>query len=95
MSLQGARYSIPYFVNPKLNYIIEGPEKRFSPVTGFDLLSKTGNAYAARKNGAVQSLMRQTVSNLLDDMSPPSAALCRVAYVACHPILCAGPDHLD
>ncbi|CAL5229196.1 g12477 [Coccomyxa viridis] len=47
---QGARYSVPYFVNPKLNYIIEGPEKRFSPVTGFDLLSKTGNAYAARKN---------------------------------------------
>lgn len=52
--LQGARYSVPYFVNPKLNYIIEGPEKRFSPVTGFDLLSKTGNAYAARKNGAAQ-----------------------------------------
>ena len=53
-SLQGARYSIPYFVNPRLNYVIEGPEKRFSPVTGFDLLSKTGNAYAARKNGAVK-----------------------------------------
>ena len=50
--LQGARYSIPYFVNPKLNYVIQGPEKRFSPVTGFDLLSKTGNAYVARKNGA-------------------------------------------
>jgi hypothetical protein len=52
MHMQGARYSIPYFVNPKLNYIIQGPEKRFSPVTGFDLLSKTGNAYVARKNGA-------------------------------------------
>ncbi len=50
--LQGARFSIPYFVNPKLSYVIEGPEKHFSPVTGFDLLSKTGNAYAARKNGA-------------------------------------------
>ena len=51
VSLQGARYSIPYFVNPKLNYVIQGPEMRFSPVTGFDLLSKTGNAYAARKDG--------------------------------------------
>ena len=40
--LQGPRYSIPYFVNPKLNYAIQGPEKRWGPVTGFDLLSKTG-----------------------------------------------------
>ena len=55
--MQGARYSIPYFVNPKLNYVIEGPEKRFSPITGFDLLSKTGNAYAARKNGAPHRLV--------------------------------------
>ncbi|EFN58207.1 hypothetical protein CHLNCDRAFT_20260, partial [Chlorella variabilis] len=38
----GARYSIPYFVNPKLNYSIQGPNKRWGPVTGFDLLSKTG-----------------------------------------------------
>ena len=55
--MQGARYSIPYFVNPKLNYVIEGPEKRFAPVTGFDLLSKTGNAYAARKNGVAPLLV--------------------------------------
>jgi hypothetical protein len=48
--VQGPRWSIPYFVNPKLNYVIQGPEKKFGPVTGFDLLSKTGNAYAARKN---------------------------------------------
>ena len=47
---------MPYFVNPKLNFVIEGPQKRFSPVTGFDLLSKTGNAYAARKNGMLWSL---------------------------------------
>ena len=26
VSLQGARYSIPYFVNPKLNYVIQGPD---------------------------------------------------------------------
>ena len=58
VSLQGARYSIPYFVNPKLNYVIEGPKMRFSPVTGFDLLSKTGNAYAARKDGAAQLAVR-------------------------------------
>ena len=44
---------MPYFVNPKLNFVIEGPQKRFSRVTGFDLLSKTGNAYAARKNGTL------------------------------------------
>lgn len=55
MLLQGARYSIPYFVNPKLNYSIQGPEKRWGPVTGFDLLSKTGNAYAARKNSPDKS----------------------------------------
>jgi hypothetical protein len=40
--LQGPRYSIPYFVNPKLNYSIQGPNKRWGAVTGFDLLSKTG-----------------------------------------------------
>lgn len=50
--LQGGRYSIPYFVNLKLDYVIEGPENRFSPVIGYDLQSKTGNAYAACKNGA-------------------------------------------
>ena len=42
LPLQGPRYSIPYFVNPKLNYTIQGPQKRWGPVTGFDLLSKTG-----------------------------------------------------
>lgn len=26
---QGPRYSIPYFVNPKLNYVIQGPKKRW------------------------------------------------------------------
>ena len=40
--LQHTRYSIPYFFNPKLNYAIQGPEKRWAPVTGFDLLSLTG-----------------------------------------------------
>lgn len=39
---QGPRYSMPYFVNPKLNYVIQGPKKRWGPVTGFDMLSKTG-----------------------------------------------------
>ena len=41
---------MPYFVNPKLNYIFQGPEKKFPPLSGFDLLAKTGNAYEARKN---------------------------------------------
>lgn len=44
LSTQGERRSIPYFINPKLNYVIQGPKKKFSPVTGFDLLSKTGYA---------------------------------------------------
>ena len=39
---QGPRYSMPYFVNPKLNYVIQGAQKRWGPVTGFDMLSKTG-----------------------------------------------------
>ena len=42
--------SMPYFVNPKLNYVFQGPEKRFPPLSGFDLLAKTGNAYEARRN---------------------------------------------
>lgn len=42
--------SVPYFVNPKLNYVFQGPEKKFPPLSGFDLLAKTGNAYEARKN---------------------------------------------
>lgn len=29
-------------MNPKLNYKIQGPAGRWGPVTGFDLLSKTG-----------------------------------------------------
>jgi hypothetical protein len=58
---------MPYFVNPKLNYVIQGPEKRFSPVTGFDLLSKTGNAYVARKNGTSSA----TFSLLIQMRQPP------------------------
>lgn len=42
--------SIPYFVNPRLNYTFQGPEKKFPPLSGFDLLAKTGNAYEARKH---------------------------------------------
>lgn len=30
----------------RLNYVIQGPEKRWGPVTGFDLLSKTGGCPA-------------------------------------------------
>ena len=50
MSVQGSRMSVPYFVNPDLNYVFQGPEKKFPPLSGFDLLAKTGNAYEARKN---------------------------------------------
>ncbi|KAK9834460.1 hypothetical protein WJX74_002175 [Apatococcus lobatus] len=47
---KGSRMSMPYFVNPKLNYVFQGPEKKFPPLSGFDLLAKTGNAYEARRN---------------------------------------------
>ncbi|KAK9803831.1 hypothetical protein WJX73_004943 [Symbiochloris irregularis] len=47
---RGARMSVPYFVNPNLNFKFQGPEKKYPPLTGFDLLAKTGNAYEARKN---------------------------------------------
>ena len=42
--------SVPYFVNPRLNYTFQGPEKKYPPLSGFDLLAKTGNAYEARKH---------------------------------------------
>ena len=42
--------SVPYFVNPDLNFVFQGPEKKFPPLSGFELLAKTGNAYEARKN---------------------------------------------
>ena len=42
--------SVPYFVNPKLNFKFQGPEKRYPELSGFDLLAKTGNAYEARRN---------------------------------------------
>lgn len=42
--------SLPYFVNPRLNFKFQGPEKKYPAVTGFDLLAKTGSAYEARKN---------------------------------------------
>lgn len=47
---RGPRYSIPYFANSKLDVIIQGPEKKFDPVTSFDLLSKTGESYDGKKN---------------------------------------------
>jgi hypothetical protein len=41
---------MPYFLNAKLNYEIQGPSKRWPALTGYDLLAKTGAAYEARKN---------------------------------------------
>ena len=40
---------MPYFIIPKLNLEFQGPEKKFPVHTGFDLVSKVGNAYDARK----------------------------------------------
>ncbi|KAK9812273.1 hypothetical protein WJX73_009505 [Symbiochloris irregularis] len=47
---RGPRYSIPYFANSKLDVVIQGPNKKFDPVTSFDLLSKTGESYDGKKN---------------------------------------------
>ena len=42
--------SMPYFGNLKLNYVFQGPEKKFLPLSGLDLLAKTSNAYEARQD---------------------------------------------
>lgn len=70
----GPRYSMPYFVNPKLNYSFQGPEKRWGPVTGFDLLSKTGNAYAARKNNPDKSWQKAAYTDEIAHLVEPVAA---------------------
>lgn len=76
--MQGPRYSMPYFVNPKLNYVIQGPNKRWGPVTGFDMLSKTGNAYAARKNSPDKTWQQQAytdeIAHLRDDTAQEQPA---------------------
>lgn len=63
---RGARMSMPYFVNPKLNYVFQGPEKKYPPLTGFDLLSKTGNAYEARKNDATKAWQKKAYVDYKD-----------------------------
>lgn len=55
--VQGERRSIPYFINPKLNYVIQGPKKKFAPVTGFDLLSKTGCERCTMGNACTMNAM--------------------------------------
>lgn len=39
-----------------------GPEKKYPPLTGFDLLSKTGNAYEARKNDPEKKWQKKAYS---------------------------------
>lgn len=68
-ALQGPRYSMPYFVNPKLNYVIEGPQKRWGPVTGFDMLSKTGKAWQSKQATQVVSGSRACTSMALKRVS--------------------------
>lgn len=74
MSLQGSRMSIPYFVNPRLNYIFQGPEKKYPPLSGFDLLAKTGNAYDARKNDAQKNWQKQAYTNAYERENQDKAA---------------------
>ena len=58
--------SVPYFVNPKLNYKFQGPEKKFPPLSGFDLLAKTGNAYEARRNDPEGTWRKNAYTNDYD-----------------------------
>lgn len=55
--------SVPYFVNPNLNYKFQGPDKKYPPLTGFDLLAKTGNAYEARKNDPERKWQKAAYTN--------------------------------
>lgn len=68
---------MPYFINPLLNYSLQGPEKRWGPVNGFDLLSKTGNAYAAQKNNPDKSWQKAAytdeIAHLKDDNAEPQS----------------------
>ena len=70
---QGPRFSIPYFINPRLGYSIQGPTKRWGPVTGFDLLSLTGNAYAARKNNPDKSWQQAAYTDEIAHLQEPVA----------------------
>lgn len=47
-----------------LRTLAAGPEKKYPPLTGFDLLSKTGNAYEARKNDSEKEWQKQAYSVL-------------------------------
>ncbi|KAI7838916.1 hypothetical protein COHA_007322 [Chlorella ohadii] len=69
----GERYSIPYFVNPRLNYVMQGPEKRWGPITGFDILSKTGNAYAARRNSPDKSWQEAAYTDEIAELNAATA----------------------
>ena len=70
--MQGARMSVPYFVNPKLNFSFQGPEKKYPSLTGFDLLAKTGNAYEARKNDPQGIWKKQAYEKAYDRENQPS-----------------------
>ncbi len=73
-ALQGARMSMPYFVNPRLNFTFQGPDKKYPPLSGFDLLAKTGNAYEARRNDPQGKWKQQAYGSLPDDKDsqPPT-----------------------
>ncbi|GAB4822422.1 hypothetical protein N2152v2_009468 [Parachlorella kessleri] len=65
----GPRYSIPYFVIPKLNYAIQGPSQRWGPVTGFDLLAKTGHAYVSLKNNPDKTWQRAAYTDEIAELT--------------------------
>lgn len=67
---KGPRYSIPYFANPKLSTIIQGPKKRFEAVTSFDLLAETGKSYHAKKDTPGNEWQQKAYLDHIDAQSP-------------------------
>ena len=43
-----------------------GPEKKYAPLTGFDLLAKTGQAYEARKNDPQKKWQKEAYHEAYD-----------------------------
>ena len=61
---------------------MQGPQKKFTPVTGFDLLSKTGNAYVARKDDPEKTWQKAAYTDPEDTVKQQSGAAAATAVTA-------------
>lgn len=59
IAVQGDRYSIAYFANTRANTLLQGPEKKYAPITFPDIL-------AAKKKHR-KSFMKPSDSDMPDD----------------------------